>query len=672
MIRDCKGFLKGSRSVLMAALVGLTLVSGAFAAPAGKPAKAAQLKNEDCLACHADASMTKEVDGKTVSLQVKEDKFKNSVHGQMFQCTDCHKDITALPHDKVAKVDCAQCHTDEQKQYDNSLHAKAIAGGDARAARCLDCHGNIHEVVPSSDAASPVAHKNVPKTCGSCHGQKFVMQQAGMTTAPVMAYQESVHGKLVAGGDTKAAVCSDCHSPHNIKRANDPESSIAKANVALTCAKCHDKEKAAFVTSIHGQALAKGNLHAATCTDCHGIHGIRRPSDPNSPVFAKNLATETCAQCHQNAKMSREFGVVGDRASSYLANYHGMAKEMGSTKVASCANCHTAHNILPASDPKSSVNEANLVKTCGECHSGATQKFAQSRIHADQPLAAGFGDKAVTLVKQAYFGIIFGTIGFMLLHNLIVLRRKLADRRNGHVHASHGPRVVERMTKLQRIQHVLLFTTFFTLVLTGFALKYPNSLLATVFVNEFLRGWLHRIAGVMMIITGLYHVWYLGFVAEGRKMFFDMLPELKDATDTVDVLKYYLGFSDKKPQFKRFNYAEKMEYWALVWGTIVMAVTGLVIWFKVVVGVMVPGWVVDVAVAIHFYEAILATLAIIVWHFYMVIFDPDTYPINWAFLDGKMSMEHYREEHGLDSETIKKYSVSATETEKKHETVGTH
>ena len=671
MIRDRKGLLKGSRNIFMVLLACILLVAGALAAPKPKTAKPAQLKSADCLACHADASLTKDVDGKTVSLQVKEDKFKSSVHGQMFECTDCHKDITALPHDKVAKVDCAQCHTDEQKQYDNSLHAKAIAGGDARAARCLDCHGNIHEVVPSSDANSPVAHHNVPKTCGSCHGQKFVMQQAGMTTAPVMAYQESIHGKLVAGGNLKAAVCSDCHSPHNIKRANDPESSIAKANVAETCSKCHASEKAAFITSIHGQAIAKGNMHAATCTDCHGIHGIRRPSDPNSPVFAKNLATETCAQCHENAKMSREFGVVGNRASSYLANYHGMAKEMGSAKVASCANCHTAHNILPASDPKSSVNEANLVQTCGQCHSGSTQKFAQSRIHADQPLAAGFGDKAVNLVKQAYFGIIFGTIGFMLLHNLIVLRRKLADRHKGHVHHSNGPRVVERMTRLQRIQHVLLFTTFFTLVFTGFALKYPNSMLAMAFVNELLRSWIHRIAGVLMIITGLYHVWYLGFVPEGRSMFFAMLPELKDATDTLDVFKYYLGFSDRKPQFKRFNYAEKMEYWALVWGTIVMACTGLVIWFKVVVGVLVPGWVVDVAVAIHFYEAILATLAIIVWHFYMVIFDPDTYPINWAFLDGKMSLEHYRDEHALDSETLKKYSVS-TESEKHHETVGTH
>ena len=121
-------------------------------------------------------------------------------------------------------------------------------------------------------------------------------------------------------------------------------------------------------------------------------------------------------------------------------------------------------------------------------------------------------------------------------------------------------------------------------------------------------------------------------------MLLDMLPELKDATDIVDVVAYNLGFSRRKPQFKRFNYAEKMEYWALVWGTFVMAATGLTIWFKLLSTEAVPRWVVEVAITVHFYEAILATLAIIVWHFYQVILDPDTYPVNFAFLDGKMSV----------------------------------
>jgi len=152
----------------------------------------------------------------------------------------------------------------------------------------------------------------------------------------------------------------------------------------------------------------------------------------------------------------------------------------------------------------------------------------------------------------------------------------------------------------------------------------------------------------------LFHVVYLAATSEGRKLFLDMLPELKDATDLRDVFLYYLGISKRKPQFKRFNYAEKMEYWALVWGTFVMALTGVMIWFKVLFGSRLPGWTIDVATAVHFYEAILATLAIIVWHFYMIIFDPDTYPMNWAWLDGKMSLEHYEEEHALDTETISK------------------
>lgn len=648
------------------------LIAGlVMAEPAKKEtAKQPQLTNADCLACHSDASLTKEVNGKQVSLQVKEENFKNSIHGQMFQCVDCHKDIKSVPHDSnLAKVDCAQCHTEATEKYNNSLHAKAIAGGNAKAAHCADCHGNIHEVLPSSDPKSKVARTNIPKTCGSCHGEKFVMQSAGVSTAPVMAYQESVHGKLAAGGDAKAAVCSDCHSAHDIKKANDPQSVIAKSNVAVTCAKCHEREKAQFVTSIHGKAIASGNLHSATCTDCHGIHGIKKTSDPNSAVSAKNLATETCAQCHENSKLTNEFGVAGGRAKSYLANYHGMATQMGSKTAASCASCHGAHNILPASDPNSKINSANIVQTCAQCHPGANAKFASSKIHADQPLAADIGTKVNRWVKWTYLGLIFGTIGFMLLHNLIILLKKLSDRRKGHAHHAQGPRIVVRMTKKQRIQHAMLFITFFTLVFTGFALKYPESLLATIFVNEIVRSWVHRIAGALMIAVSLYHVFYLACYEEGRKMFRDMIPELKDATDMVDVFKYYLGFSDKKPQFKRFNYAEKMEYLALVWGTMVMAVTGLIAWFKVLFGSVFPGWCVDVAITVHFYEAILATLAIIVWHFYMVIFDPDTYPVNWAWLDGKMSMEHYREEHALDSDTIAKYTKSEASIE---ETVSKH
>ena len=126
------------------------------------------------------------------------------------------------------------------------------------------------------------------------------------------------------------------------------------------------------------------------------------------------------------------------------------------------------------------------------------------------------------------------------------------------------------------------------------------------------------------------------------------LPEPKDITDVLVSLRYYLIPGMPKPQFKRFGYAEKAEYWAVVWGTFLMAATGLLIWFKLFATELVPRWVINVATTVHYYEAILATLAILVWHFYFVIFDPDVYPINWAWLDGKVTPHHYKDEHGLD------------------------
>jgi cytochrome b subunit of formate dehydrogenase len=165
--------------------------------------------------------------------------------------------------------------------------------------------------------------------------------------------------------------------------------------------------------------------------------------------------------------------------------------------------------------------------------------------------------------------------------------------------------------------------------------------------------------------VSMYHIYYVIRFKEGRKLIKDLLPNFKDALDVRDVLLYYTGFSKKRPEFLRFNYAEKMEYWALVWGTVVMVATGLMVWFKVPVGNLLPRWTIDVGITIHFYEAILATLAIIVWHFYMIIFDPDVYPMNWAWYDGKMTLEQYREEHGLDSETILKAIQANAESQAK-------
>ena len=628
-------------------------------------------KNDECLACHSDASLTKDDNGKQVSLQVDEGKFKNSIHS-MFNCTDCHTEINGAPHDPAStKPQCATCHADQQGKYDHGAHAKAIKAGDGKAAQCQDCHGSVHELLPGSDPASRVNRHNIPKTCGSCHGKAATMQSAGLSTAPFNSYEDSVHGKAVNGGSQTAAVCTDCHGEHDILTARESSSPIFKFNVPQTCAKCHGNESKQYTASIHGKAITRGNWNAPVCTDCHGIHGIKKPTDPNSSVSAANLSNVTCANCHEGVKLSNEFGVQGRRTSTYLASYHGMASKLGSTVAANCASCHTAHNILPSSDPNSSINHANLAKTCGQCHPGANDKFIAGKVHLDaQQAGSDIGGKIVNLVARFYLWMIVFTIGGMLVHNIIIFRRKLRDSRQG------SPRILFRMSKLQRAQHFTLLVSFFVLVFTGFALKFPNSFIAFLLGNsENFRSIVHRIAGVVLIAVGVYHVIYAIATKEGRQLVKDFLPEWKDVTDTRDTVLYYAGFKTQKPQYKRFNYAEKMEYWALVWGTIVMAATGLMAWFKVGVGTVVPRWTIDVALTVHFYEAILATLAILVWHFYMVIYDPETYPMNWAWFDGRMSIEHYQHEHPLDAEAIAKAPGSDpadAEAEEEEKSVGAH
>jgi cytochrome b subunit of formate dehydrogenase len=619
----------------------------ADAAQAKKAAPTPPPANEECLACHSDTSMSKEVDGKSVSLYVNEKHFQGSIHS-MFSCVDCHSDIKTSPHETTpAKVSCAQCHSDEQAAYDRSLHAQARKKGDGHAAICVDCHGSPHEILAASDPKSPVNHANVAATCGTCHGQKFVMEPSGHSAQPFLSYEQSVHGRAVANGSGKAAVCTDCHGVHEILTAGDPKSPIFKFNVPATCAKCHASVQHEYAQSIHGQAIERGNWQAPVCTDCHGIHSIKAHLDPNSAVSAQNLARVTCARCHEGVRLSQELGIAGARSSTYLQSYHGLASALGSPIVANCASCHGVHNILPSSDPRSTINRANLAKTCGQCHPGVGENFIVGKVHVDAPLSADIGSVAVRWIRKFYLSLIAMVIGAMLLHNLIVWRRKAILRRQ----AEH--RLVTRMTRNQRIQHVILLSSFLVLVLTGFALKFPDSWFASMLsLGERARGLLHRIAAVVLIGVGIYHLVYVALTRDGRRLIGDFLPTSKDAFDGWGTLRYYLGFAKNKPEFARFNYAEKAEYWALVWGLVVMASTGVMLWAKVAVGSLLPRWWLDIATAIHFYEAVLATLAIVVWHFYQVFFDPDVYPMNWAWWDGKMSFEHYREEHGLDTETL--------------------
>jgi cytochrome b subunit of formate dehydrogenase len=619
---------------------------------------AAQLTSEECLGCHSDATLTKDLgNGKTQSVSVDAKLLGGSVHAGL-DCTMCHADVKAYPHEPApARVDCGSCHSDAVAAHQNGVHAKALAAGNRNAATCLSCHGVPHGILPSSDPKSKTYRTTIPATCGSCHSQKFVMEGSGVSSQPIFSYAESVHGKAVAKGSMKAAVCTDCHDHHEILTPREQHSPINKFNIPMTCGKCHEGVRAQFMTSIHGKAIAKGNSQAPVCTDCHGIHNIKPHIDPNSSVASQQIARTTCGQCHGGVKLTQELGIPAGRLKSYEDSYHGLAQRVGSKIAANCASCHGVHNILPSSDPKSPTNKANLAKTCGKCHEGAGSKFAIGKVHVQDGDGVGTaalggdgtGETIIHWVKRVYIVLIVLTIGFMLFHNFLVwFRKALAKRRNPN-------RVIERMNLNQRIQHVVLMVSFTILVLSGFALAYPESHLAWIVgSSESARSIVHRVAGAIMLLLGAYHVIYMVATREGRQGIKDFWFRWKDASDLIGNLKYYSGLSKTKPMIARFGYPEKLEYWAMIWGTIVMGVTGLMLWFKVGVSQMLQRWWVDVAGAIHFWEAVLATLAIVVWHFYHVIFDPDVYPVSWTALDGKVSEEEYRHEHGLAYEEWKR------------------
>ncbi len=623
--------------------------------------------------------------GKSVSIDPA--KHSASVHG-ILACTDCHTTIKDFPHPaKIVKVQCstchsdeathmassihsvlgddacqschgdphevrpaaqlmptkcAECHADEVKQFRASTHGQAAARGDPDAPNCASCHGPVHEINASSDAASRVAKKNLPDTCASCHSnQGFLSRHKIPFTHPIELYRQSVHGRAVAAGNEQAASCSDCHGSHGIFPARDTRSKINHWNIAATCGQCHSDIAKTYLESVHGQAMKASESDAPVCSDCHGEHLILGPKEPASLVNAARVSTVTCGRCHSDERLVVRYNLPADRVPSYADSYHGLAERGGSQTVANCASCHGVHNIFPARDPRSTVNPANLPKTCGNCHEGAGEHFAIGPVHVQT--STGPAHPVVKSIRMIYWVLIPLTLGFMTLHNLLDFVSKLVRRR---LRPQPGLQVV-RMNQYFLLVHWGLIVSFSTLVVTGFALKYPEAVWAQPLLHWeggfAFRGALHRAAAVVLVATMGFHIAYLALKPGERGFVKAMFPQLKDVTDLLQVFRYNLGLSKTAPQFGRFNYAEKLEYWAFMWGTFLMMVSGFLLWFNNFTLRHFPKWVSDAATAVHYYEAVLATFSILLWHFYMVIFDPSVYPMDMAWLNGKVRADHYRE-----------------------------
>ncbi|MCG8606191.1 cytochrome b/b6 domain-containing protein [bacterium] len=212
--------------------------------------------------------------------------------------------------------------------------------------------------------------------------------------------------------------------------------------------------------------------------------------------------------------------------------------------------------------------------------------------------------------------------------------------------------VFVRWTLNERIQHWVLAVSFILLVLTGFGLKYPQAWwvrpLAGIEWLFDLRGLLHRIAGAIFILLGGYHVIYMLRTPRGQNLLRAFRPGLQDVRDLRQNLAYNFGLRPDRPQFGHFSYIEKAEYIALIWGAIIMGVTGIMLWFEGLTLLFFPKWVIDLLTVIHLYEAWLATLAIVVWHFYSVIINPDVYPLNTGMINGQITDKELRQEYTLE------------------------
>jgi formate dehydrogenase gamma subunit len=541
--------------------------------------------------------------------------------------------------------------------YRHSLHGVARARGDLDASTCSDCHGSAHAMTATADSTSPVHRTRLAGTCARCHSDRALMEKRGVTIPQaVELFRNSVHGR---SDRPDAATCSDCHESHDLRRAVEAGSSIHRANIPATCGRCHVRELREYRGSIHGSALARGVTAAPVCTDCHGEHRITGPSDSGSPVAAANI-TATCARCHEAAGIRETFGLPEGRLSSYNDSFHGLAARGGSRVVANCASCHGAHDVLPSSDPRSRVSSARLPETCGSCHPGAGAQVLNGPVHVTMTTAS---QPVPFWARRIYLWLIGLTIGFMLLHNgadyVRKIRRSLAVHTGrDHAHTPNLGEWFERMTLSERLQHALLALSFFTLVYTGFALKFPES---------WLFGWLtrledgyawrslvHRWAAGVMVGVSLFHIVHL-FTPRGRQLLRDLLPGIADAREMLVNTLWLLGLRREGARFGRFGYIEKAEYWALIWGTVVMTLTGGLLWFEDQALQALPKWALDLATVVHYYEAWLAFLAIVVWHLYQNILNPDVYPMNWTWLTGRipgwqMEHEHPREYERLRAE----------------------
>ena len=296
-----------------------------------------------------------------------------------------------------ANDDCLACHGDaDAKREDGRLiavDAKLFDQSTHGPLACVDCHADLAKSDEFPHKAT-LARVN----CGSCHDEI------------ASKYHDSIHAwAKEKAGLVGAPACADCHGKHDIRQRTDPLSRIYRTRVPDTCGSCHKGINDKYAVGIHAAALKKGNTRAPSCIDCHTAHTIKRVD----VVSWKLAVAGECGTCHAQV------------VESFRRTFHGKVTELGFTRVAACADCHGAHDILPAANPASTVSKARLVETCGKCHPGANEQFVAYDPH---PNPSNYSRSAVLWwANRFYWMLIPGCFGFFGLHSVLWFWRSRKD-----------------------------------------------------------------------------------------------------------------------------------------------------------------------------------------------------------------------------------------------------
>ncbi len=498
-------------------------------------------------------------------------------------------------------------------------------------------------------AAGAEPQRSGESACDSCHPKEASQRAAAA----------GIHSKLS---------CADCHpgreNPHvppelspELKARADSVREAARNDpgAMATCAKCHEEIFEQWRTTAHGPKKARAEIaDHPTCERCHGpVHAVREaPKD-------KWDSLRLCAGCHAFAEEGRAptSPFVVD---TFRDTIHGKMLRLGDQEAAGCVDCHGSHAVLGSLHKDSPVHAENITATCAKCHEGATGSFARAISHeppsVDHDLWAGVFSFFFSLLTLGCIGVLFVHVALDAAHGA---RMWIRGRKEEHLEPEepspvHRDDEVPRFDIHARIQHWGMMTSFTVLVLTGWPIKSASVGISGGLVRALggpaLLSTVHRGAGVLLLLVSLYHLAYLAWGFKRGRIVASMLPTPKDLKDVFDNVFFFLGLRKERPRFERFTYYEKFDYWAVFWGMVIMGGSGLILWFPVAFSRLLPGELVELALIAHSDEALLAALAIFLWHFYNVHLRPGIFPMSWVWITGRIPAHALYEEHRAEYE----------------------